>query len=90
MGEARKTLLDDAAALAAFERAVQLAPNDAVAQYRLGAAYLDNDKPHDALPHLEQAYRLTSGGSIYPERFAEGVEAGGPEPGSGRDQAETS
>jgi tetratricopeptide (TPR) repeat protein len=59
LGEARKTLLDDAGALAAFEHAVKLAPGDAVAQYRLGAEYLDADKPHAALEHLEQAYRLS-------------------------------
>lgn len=60
LGEARKTLLDDAGALSAFERAVALDPNDFVAQYRLGAEYLDSDKPHDAVDHLEQAYRLKS------------------------------
>ncbi len=58
LGQARKTLLDDAGALAAFERAVQLAPDDSVAQYRLGAAYLDADKPKLAVEHLEMAYRL--------------------------------
>jgi tetratricopeptide (TPR) repeat protein len=30
-----------------------------VAQYRLGAEYLDADKPHEAVEHLEIAYRLT-------------------------------
>ncbi len=58
LGEARKTLLDDAGALSAFQRAVELAPNDSVAQYRLGAEYLDSDKPREAVEHLEQAYRL--------------------------------
>jgi tetratricopeptide (TPR) repeat protein len=59
LGEARKTLVDDTAALAAFTRAVELAPNDAVAQYRLGAEYLDMNKPHIAVEHLEIAYRLS-------------------------------
>ncbi|HEX4229581.1 MAG TPA: tetratricopeptide repeat protein [Bryobacteraceae bacterium] len=59
LGEARKTLLDDNAALAAFTRAVELAPNDAVAQYRLGAEYLDMNKPRIAVEHLEIAYRLS-------------------------------
>ena len=59
LGEARKTLLDDAAALEAFTRAVQLAPNDPVAQYRLGAEYLGMDKPHLAVDHLATAYRLS-------------------------------
>jgi tetratricopeptide (TPR) repeat protein len=58
LGEARKTLLDDPAALAAFNRAVELAPHDAVAQYRLGAEYLDMDKPYAAVEHLRVAYRL--------------------------------
>jgi tetratricopeptide (TPR) repeat protein len=59
LGEARKALLDDTAALAAFTRAVELAPNDAVAQYRLGAEYLDMNKPHIAAEHLEIAYRVS-------------------------------
>lgn len=58
LGQARKDLLDDAGALAAFERAVELAPDDPVAQYRLGAEYLDADKTNVALEHLEIAYRL--------------------------------
>jgi protein O-GlcNAc transferase len=58
LGEARKTLLDDAGALAAFERAVILAPADAVAQTRLGSQYLDRGKPHDAVAHLQEAARL--------------------------------
>jgi tetratricopeptide (TPR) repeat protein len=59
LGEARKTLLDDNAALVAFTRAAELAPNDPVAQYRLGAEYLDMNKPHLAAEHLEIAYRLS-------------------------------
>jgi tetratricopeptide (TPR) repeat protein len=59
LGEARKTLQDDASALVAFQHAVELAPADAVAQYRLGVEYLDLNKPHDAVAHLETAYRLT-------------------------------
>lgn len=59
LGEARKALLDDTAALAAFTRAVELAPDDAVAQYRLGAEYLDLNKPALAVEHLEIAYRLS-------------------------------
>lgn len=58
LGEARKTLLEDAAALAAFQRAVELAPDDPIAQYRLGAAYLDADQPKAAVEHLELSYRL--------------------------------
>jgi tetratricopeptide (TPR) repeat protein len=58
LGQARKTLLDDAGALSALERAVQLNPKDSVAQYRLGAEYLKADKAQAAVEHLEQAYRL--------------------------------
>ncbi len=59
LGEARKTGLDDAGAATAFERAVELAPNDAVAQYRLGAEYLESGKLQAAVEHLEIAYRLS-------------------------------
>jgi len=58
LGDARKTLLDDAGALAAFERAVALAPDDAVAQTRLGSQYLDEGKAHLAVAHLQEAARL--------------------------------
>lgn len=58
LGAARRTLLDDSGALAAFERAVSLAPDDAVAQTRLGAEYLDQGKAHLAIRHLEEAARL--------------------------------
>lgn len=60
LGEARKILMDDAGALTALKRAVELDPNDSVAQYRLGAEYLEADKPRDAVAHLEQAYRLNA------------------------------
>lgn len=58
LGDARKTLLDDAGALAAFEHAVAAAPDDAVAQTRLGAEYLDEGKARLAVPHLAEAARL--------------------------------
>ena len=58
LGEARKTLLDEAGALAAFEKAVQCAPNDPVAQTRVGSELLDQGRARDALPHLDQAARL--------------------------------
>jgi tetratricopeptide (TPR) repeat protein len=60
LGQARRTLLDDAGALAAFERAVDSNPDDAVAQYRLGAEYLRQSKPHLAVEHLRQAYQLNA------------------------------
>jgi protein O-GlcNAc transferase len=58
LGEARKTLLDDAGALAAFERAVAISPEDGVAQTRLGLEYLNQGKAHMAVEHLQVAARL--------------------------------
>lgn len=58
LGDARKTNLDDAGALAAFERAVLLAPGDSVAQTRLGSQYLEEGKAHLAAEHLREAARL--------------------------------
>jgi tetratricopeptide (TPR) repeat protein len=58
LGMARKLLLDDAGCLDALNRAVSLNPRDGVAQYRLGAEYLAQDKPGEALPHLQIARQL--------------------------------
>jgi protein O-GlcNAc transferase len=58
LGQAKKTLLDDAGALAAFQRAVDVGPDDAVAQYRLGAEYLHSGKANLAVPHLQKALAL--------------------------------
>jgi predicted Zn-dependent protease len=44
--------------LAAFQHSVDLNPGDAVARTRLGSKLLDIGKPHDAVPHLEEAARL--------------------------------
>jgi tetratricopeptide (TPR) repeat protein len=58
LGSVRKTLLDDAGAILALEKAVQFAPQDPVAQTRLGTELLSQGKAHEALPHLEAAARL--------------------------------
>jgi tetratricopeptide (TPR) repeat protein len=58
LGEARRTLLDEAGALEAFEKAVSFAPNDPVAQTRLGSELLDQRRADEALPHLEEAAHL--------------------------------
>jgi tetratricopeptide (TPR) repeat protein len=58
LGLARKTLQDDKGALTAYEHAVGRDPSDAVAQYRLGAEYLQQDQPHLAVEHLSKAYTL--------------------------------
>jgi tetratricopeptide (TPR) repeat protein len=58
LGDARNTLGDDQGALDALERAVTLAPDDSIAQTRLGAKYLESGKPHLAVGHLQAAARL--------------------------------
>src|SRR5689334_15814905 len=58
LGMARKLSGNDAGALAAFRRAVSEDPDDAVAQYRLGAEYLRQDKPSAAVGPLRAAYKL--------------------------------
>jgi tetratricopeptide (TPR) repeat protein len=58
LGQAKKLLLDGPGAVAAFAQAVKLDAEDAVAQYRLGAEYLRQDKPADALGPLETAARV--------------------------------
>jgi tetratricopeptide (TPR) repeat protein len=58
LGQARKALFDSDGALKAFQRAVELAPDDSVAQYRLGEQYLLRHEPHLAVGPLEQAYQL--------------------------------
>lgn len=58
LGQARKALSNSAGAVAAFQRAVELAPDDWVAQYRLGEQHLLQHEAHLAVGPLEQAYRL--------------------------------
>ncbi len=58
LGFARKANGDDPGALAAYGKAVQLNPEGAVAQYRLGSEYLHSGKPDLALAPLEVAHRL--------------------------------
>jgi tetratricopeptide (TPR) repeat protein len=58
LGAARRLLLDDADALKAFARAVELNPRDARAQYRLGSEYLREGKAQAAVLHLTEAMRM--------------------------------
>jgi tetratricopeptide (TPR) repeat protein len=58
LGQARKSVMDHAGALTAFQRAVELSAEDAVAQYRLGAEYLHGGKAHLAVLHLQKALSL--------------------------------
>jgi tetratricopeptide (TPR) repeat protein len=50
--------LDDEGAFAAFQRSVELNPENAVSQYRLGAEYLRQGKAHEAVLHLRESFRL--------------------------------
>ncbi len=57
LGEARKNLFEDDAALAAFEKSVQLNPDGAVAQTRYGTKLLDAGRNREAAEHLRVALR---------------------------------
>ncbi len=61
LGQARKALLDDAGAFAAFRRAVELNPDNAISQYRLGAELLRQGNAHDAVIHLRKSFQLDPG-----------------------------
>jgi tetratricopeptide (TPR) repeat protein len=61
LGQARKALLDDAGALAAFRRAVEVNPENAISQYRLGAEHLRQGNAHDAVTHLRKSFQLDPG-----------------------------
>lgn len=58
LGQERKILLDDRAAITALKQAVAANPNDPVAQYRLGAEYLHQGKAHESVAHLRKSYEL--------------------------------
>jgi tetratricopeptide (TPR) repeat protein len=57
LGEAKRIASDPAGALAAFQKAVDLDPQDGVAQYRLGAELLRQNKLAPAVEHLRIAYQ---------------------------------
>ncbi len=59
LGVSLKATGDDAGALSALQKAVELNPQGSIAQYRLGAEYLHSAKPNLALPLLEAANRLS-------------------------------
>jgi tetratricopeptide (TPR) repeat protein len=61
LGQARQALLDDAGALAAFRRAVEVNPENAISQYRLGAEHLRQGNAHDAVIHLRKSFQLDPG-----------------------------
>jgi len=58
LGQACKSLHDDTQAFAAFQRSVEVDPENSVAQYRLGAEYLRQDNTALAVKHLEAAFQL--------------------------------
>lgn len=72
LGEARKSLLDDAGAFAAFQRAVEADAENSVARYRLGAEYLHKGEVRPAVTHLEAAFRLdpTNQSTLYSLQLA--------------------
>ena len=59
LGDAYKKNQDDVHALRAFEHAVKIKPDDAVAQTRLANQLLAQDRAHEAVEHFEIAVRLT-------------------------------
>jgi tetratricopeptide (TPR) repeat protein len=61
LGQARKSLLDDPGAFASFQRAVEVNPDNAVSQYRLGAEHLRRGNAHDAVIHLQKSFQLDPG-----------------------------
>jgi tetratricopeptide (TPR) repeat protein len=58
LGQARKTLQDDAGALAAFKRAVALSPSDPIVLTRLGSEYLEQGQVRLAIQNLQKSYRI--------------------------------
>ena len=72
LGQAKKTLLDDDGAFAAFQRSVELDPENAISQYRLGAEYLRQGKAHEAVQHLRESFRLnpTNQSTLYSLQLA--------------------
>jgi tetratricopeptide (TPR) repeat protein len=57
LGGMRRLVLDHDGALIALERAVELKPDDALTQYRLGQLYLEDGEALNAVEHLKQAVR---------------------------------
>jgi tetratricopeptide (TPR) repeat protein len=58
LGIAQRALLQDSAALKAFQNAAKLNPNDADIEYRLGTQYLTVRKTEAAVLHLKESDRL--------------------------------
>jgi tetratricopeptide (TPR) repeat protein len=56
---ARRLVGDSSGALSALKRSVELNPDDAIAQYRLGAEYLRQNRLEEALQHLQTASKLS-------------------------------
>ncbi len=55
LGAIRRALLDDAGSLSAFQRAVEIDPKDAKAQYWLGSEYLRSGQADPAIKHLRES-----------------------------------
>ena len=59
LGRIRYLRREYAAAISELELALDLNPSLALAHYGLGAAFVFSGRPHEALPHLEAAIRLS-------------------------------
>jgi tetratricopeptide (TPR) repeat protein len=57
-GLIKRKLIEESEALVAFKKAVELSPNDHLAQYQLGAAYLRSGNAPQAVEHLRKASEL--------------------------------
>jgi tetratricopeptide (TPR) repeat protein len=58
LGQARRSLRENAAAVAAFQKAVALNPDDGASRSHLGALQLQTGKTKEAVTHLRVAARL--------------------------------
>ncbi|HZS50902.1 MAG TPA: tetratricopeptide repeat protein [Bryobacterales bacterium] len=61
LGSAKRKLSDEAGCIDALRKAVELAPENAEARYRLGVEYLNRRQAAKAVEHLGAAYRLKPG-----------------------------
>jgi tetratricopeptide (TPR) repeat protein len=61
LGLVKKKLQDEFGALLAFKKAVELSPDDGIAQFELGAGYFRSNRIAEAIEHLQRAGELNPG-----------------------------